>query len=298
MEDTIFPSKVLLFGEYSVIRGSKALAMPFGRFSGRWTREGKPSEEEKASLDSLKDQLMKLQAADQLKASLALEDFASDLDRGWYFQSTIPVGYGMGSSGALSAGMFARYHSGPFPPLPVLKEQLAQIESVFHGSSSGFDPLVSLVGKPLVVEAGSVEEVKLAGLPNYEFFLLNTGMGRSTAPLVRIFLGKCEDLDFDLMIENELGVLNNLAIGTLLNGEEANLAQLFKAISQFEWDHFQEMIPDAFKGVWKQGLISGGYQLKLCGAGGGGFLLGLTSDLEATKKDLEDFELIRLPLEQ
>jgi hypothetical protein len=32
MEDTIFPSKVLLFGEYSVIRGSKALAMPFGRF--------------------------------------------------------------------------------------------------------------------------------------------------------------------------------------------------------------------------------------------------------------------------
>jgi mevalonate kinase len=35
------------------------------------------------------------------------------------------------------------------------------------------------------------------------------------------------------------------------------------------------MIPQSFQDLWQQGLDEGHFALKLCGAGGGGFLLGM-----------------------
>jgi mevalonate kinase len=36
------------------------------------------------------------------------------------------------------------------------------------------------------------------------------------------------------------------------------------------------MIIPEFKSIWKQGIDSDAYYLKLCGAGGGGYLLGFS----------------------
>lgn len=44
------------------------------------------------------------------------------------------------------------------------------------------------------------------------------------------------------------------------------------------------MIPENFMPAWQWGLDSGIFQLKLCGSGGGGFLLGFTTDYQAAKK--------------
>jgi mevalonate kinase len=51
------------------------------------------------------------------------------------------------------------------------------------------------------------------------------------------------------------------------------------------------MIPRLFKKLWKKGLDTGDYYLKLCGAGGGGFILGFTQNYEATKEHLKDHKL-------
>jgi len=40
------------------------------------------------------------------------------------------------------------------------------------------------------------------------------------------------------------------------------------------------MIPAAFIDVWKAGLETDDYYLKLCGSGGGGFLLGFAENLD------------------
>ena len=37
---------------------------------------------------------------------------------------------------------------------------------------------------------------------------------------------------------------------------------------------FSQMIPKNFKRIWKEGFNTNKYYLKLCGAGGGGYLLG------------------------
>ncbi len=51
------------------------------------------------------------------------------------------------------------------------------------------------------------------------------------------------------------------------------------------------MIPDSFHQLWENGIETNDYYLKLCGSGGGGYILGFTKDYEKTKKLLEDYKL-------
>jgi len=135
--DRIFSSKLLLFGEYSVIIGRRALAIPLSSFRGMWKfGEGDPKE-----LFLFSEFLEKSGDFDFLD----VQSFKRDLEKGLFFDSDIPLGYGMGSSGALVAGVFFRYASKTEIEPARLKILLGKMENFFHGSSSGLDPLVSLL---------------------------------------------------------------------------------------------------------------------------------------------------------
>ena len=288
-----FPSKILLFGEYVIIRGARALAIPYHVFGGQWAFS--PSGAGDTGLAGFASYLEALHRKKQLLAPLDLDAFRSDLSRGLYFDSTIPVGYGLGSSGALVAALYHRYSPHREADPRLLRPMLAQIESFFHGSSSGADPLVCFLDAPLVLR--SSQEVEVVKIPeekeggNGAIFLIDTGISRETGPLVRIFLSKCEDLNFDVRVEEELGSLSNAAIQAFIQGDWNILLPIFTAISQFQWTYFQEMIPASFRPLWEASLHSTHYKLKICGAGGGGFLLGMTADLEATRQALSGYEL-------
>ncbi len=64
-----------------------------------------------------------------------------------------------------------------------------------------------------------------------------------------------------------------------------------KKISVFQFQHFLPMIPKLFQDIWLEGLETNQYFLKLCGAGGGGFILGFTHDFELTKKLISNHHL-------
>jgi mevalonate kinase len=49
------------------------------------------------------------------------------------------------------------------------------------------------------------------------------------------------------------------------------------------------MISPDFMEMWQYGLESDDFYLKLCGSGGGGFLLGMTHSLNRTKEALQHF---------
>jgi mevalonate kinase len=51
------------------------------------------------------------------------------------------------------------------------------------------------------------------------------------------------------------------------------------------------MIPNEFHILWKKGIETNAYYLKLCGSGGGGYMLGFTEDVDEAKKALKDYKL-------
>jgi len=51
------------------------------------------------------------------------------------------------------------------------------------------------------------------------------------------------------------------------------------------------MIPKTFHKLWEQGIATNDYYLKLCGSGGGGYILGFTKDYNKAKKVLKDYDL-------
>jgi mevalonate kinase len=92
---------------------------------------------------------------------------------------------------------------------------------------------------------------------------------------VNIYQQKIKDPEFKNSCANILSREVNFAIDDVLSGADSkNLFHHMWLISKFQWEYFQEMIPMQFKEIWEKGLDSGEYVLKLCGAGGGGFILG------------------------
>ena len=51
------------------------------------------------------------------------------------------------------------------------------------------------------------------------------------------------------------------------------------------------MIPKQFHSLWEKGLETNDYYLKLCGSGGGGYILGFTQDIQKARKALEGHHL-------
>ena len=51
------------------------------------------------------------------------------------------------------------------------------------------------------------------------------------------------------------------------------------------------MIPENFHKIWKKGIDTNDYFLKLCGSGGGGYILGFTKDIKKAEQSLKDFNL-------
>jgi len=290
-------SKLLLFGEFTIIKGSSGLAIPYERYSGQWVF----SEETNTSNTALNEwyHYLKTQKIPKdLPISLDLKQFKEDIDNGLTFQSNIPLGYGVGSSGALSVAFLDKYVTDfhiDKNDIFLLKTIFIWLEQFFHGGGSGVDPLICYYQKPLLIKPD--HKFELTTLPifptssNQACFLLNTNISRSTEPLVKGFHEMCANPTYELKCKEELGFFTNNAIAAFLNRKNQMLFEQMYLISRFQYEYFQKMIPNTFNPVWELGLLSNIYSLKLCGAGGGGFILGFTSDWKQTQELLTDYEL-------
>jgi mevalonate kinase len=282
-----YPSKIMLVGEYGVVVDGEALTIPFNRFSARVRKAtdipyGK-EEEADLSRKYLADLFGFISSipGNSFHASPDLELFSRYLDDYW-LETTIPTGYGLGSSGAVSAAIYDLF----FPDAGRLelheqKQDLASIESYFHGKSSGMDALTCHAGKPLYfLRNGKIRPVEFnpATIPGgYRFFLLDSGERFDTGPLVEYFLQQLNDPGFANSIRNEYLVLNQKLIEALLGTRKADPALLVRAISDFQFNHFRRMIPETALDLWIDGVVSNVYYLKLNGSGGG-YMLGITHE--------------------
>ncbi len=303
-----FHSKLLVFGEYSLLMQSRALTVPFRKYSAALRfPEGKRESgwvkgtESNQQLRLFHDFLEGLSPGLHGEMQLDLKTFSKEIEKGIFLDSDIPEGFGLGSSGALVAAVYARYSStrrGEKPPAPEylarLKRIFSEMESFFHGKSSGIDPMSSYFDQPLLQdEFGSIIPVQ-PGIRFDEhsgFFVVNTGKARKTAPLVRVFNEKVRVEAFRQMMQNDYIPANNACIEASLKGHPRELFQSMEKLSALQFSFFREMIPRGFEEIWEKGLESKTFLLKLCGAGGGGLLTGLSMNLPAAAALLKKHSL-------
>lgn len=300
MTNPLFYAKILLFGEYGIIEDSQGLTLPYSFYKGTLKFSDNQSDFEKKSNESLSkygQYLSELSLPEAFKINV--EAFKKDIEKGLFFDSNIPQGYGVGSSGALVAAIFEKYSFIKYNPEEISKNQLkdlkkvfGELESYFHGKSSGIDPLICYMNLPILIE--NKESVDKVSIPKEEagkgaIFLIDSGSVGETGPMVQIFFEKLKNEGFRKTLKEEFIKYNNACIDTFLNKEMTPFFKHLKDLSKWAYVHFKPMIPTNLYNAWKKGLDTNAYYLKLCGSGGGGYILGFAKDYEKADKMLEGF---------
>lgn len=301
-KESLFYSKILLFGEYGIIQDAMGLSIPYNFYKGKFHLPDDKYSESNEHLRTYFTYLSYLDVSGKAIAKLDLNRFKSDIRNGLAFDSSIPQGFGVGSSGALVAAIYNEYAFEKIDAeniskteLSNLKQIFGQMESHFHGKSSGLDPLICYLNLPVIIK--SKEDLDTVGLPTQKddsqgaIFLLNTNEPGETQPMVQIFMEKMKEHGFRKMFKTELKKYNDECISTFLKGDFVPLFKNLKKLSAILLQNFSPMIPDQFQSIWKKGIESGDYYLKLCGSGGGGYILGFTRDYEQAKLQLKDYQL-------
>ncbi|WKK66225.1 mevalonate kinase family protein [Lutimonas zeaxanthinifaciens] len=302
MKGPLFYAKILLFGEYGIIKDSKGLAIPYNSYQGALIISDDADEKAKDSNQKLREfyqYLLQLQDPD---IELRLEEFRNDIEKNMHFDSSIPQGYGVGSSGALVAAIYDKYADNKITVLEnltrdkllKLKSVFSKMESFFHGKSSGLDPLNSYLSLPILIN--SKDNLEATGIPSQKegkgaVFLLDSEMIGETQPMVNIFMNKMKNEGFRKMIDRDFARYTDDCIDDFLHGNVKSLFGNVKKLSKVVLKHFKPMIPDSFHQLWQTGIETNDYYLKLCGSGGGGYILGFTQDYEKAKKLLDSYKL-------
>ncbi len=254
-----YHSKILLFGEYLAIHQMDVLATPFMKFNGKWNFS--------SSIDERFFSIMAHFEKEELLFDVT--KMTSEVQAGLYFDSSIPNGYGCGSSGALVAAIYDRFFESKQNLHEILND-LKQMENYFHGSSSGIDPLVSLTNKSIYVENQSISSYSIATSLLKNFYLYDSEVSRETDVLVKAYKEKADKYP---SLQLELSELNKALIHILVDHTDSrNLKAYMKDLSRLQLEFFDFAIPVHIRNIWKKALDQNVY-FKLCGAGGGGYFM-------------------------
>ncbi|GCD78423.1 mevalonate kinase [Thermaurantimonas aggregans] len=301
----LYYAKILLFGEYGIISNSNALSIPFSSFYGSFGFITKGAEtpeqiESNRHLAEYAKYLQTLEINDEFFTKFDFERLNRHIIEGLYFNSSIPQGFGVGSSGALVAAVYDTYAINKIDPdttlsqenLPLLKKQLAIMESYFHGKSSGMDPLICYLKIPVLLSSSNnLNPIQLpeSGNSSAAIFLINSGVPGKTQSMVSIFMEKMKNEGFRRLLKNQFIKYNDACIDAFLKGEIKVFFKNLKKLSSWVLTHFTPMIPENLVELWEKGLATNEYYLKLCGSGGGGFVLGFAPDYEKAYKTLSPY---------
>lgn len=282
-----YSSKIILLGEYGVIHGGEILASPLSKYSAQWIQNN--------PIESIQKELFKIYnyLISKDNKTINLAHFKEAINNGFYLSSNIPSGYGLGSSGSISAAIYDAFAYLKATDLDEIKRDLIAIESCFHGVSSGIDPLVIYLNTSIHIDNGKIKVLDQSiDLRNY--FLIDTHVKRKTAPLVNQYLKRAKNPDYRAEIENYKS-LNRKAIEAQLTNDHSALAIILSEISRWQYQYLDFAILDQHQDLWQSTLDRSDISLKHCGAGGGGFIMGYSENIDAITSEFSGlYDFIRL----
>jgi mevalonate kinase len=92
---------------------------------------------------------------------------------------------------------------------------------------------------------------------------------------------KLKEEGFRKVMKDQFKKYNDACIQAFLQGDPGALFRNLKPLSSLALEHFDPMIPSGYHELWQKGIDTNAYYLKLCGSGGGGYILGFAPDFEA-----------------
>ncbi|MBR5912025.1 MAG: hypothetical protein IKZ55_08570 [Bacteroidales bacterium] len=294
MKDRYY-SKVILFGEYSMIFDSTALMVPLKKFSAQWRfathLEASGGTASNASLKRFADYLSTLEST---KDIIDIQRLQHDLNLGLFLSSDVPSGYGLGSSGTLVAAVYDGYAKQKTDDLLHLKTLFGQMESHFHGSSSGIDPLQCYLGKPFKITPEGVQILSDDFLKkDTHICLIDTKIKSNTKPLVEHFKQQRENPDFLNRFQAEYLPCVKTCIEAVISGDKELFFKSLKQLSQGQLQFLRPMITENTLDLFTTDF-GFNFGVKISGSGGGGYVLGFSDDMEKASDLLKDFEIIWL----
>lgn len=264
--------KILLFGEYALLEDGNALSLPYPALGGTLKTEAS-TQKQLESNGHIRAFTKHLEA--HYPNYFNMEALQKAVyENQLYFDSNIPLGYGVGSSGALVAAFLHAYGKNIPESLEEKKALFGAIESHFHGKSSGLDVLVCYENKAVRIEQSTLQiEHGINEVLFSSFELVDTKALGLTSSMIENF--KSQGSNFKEHFVSDYVTASNLALSCFLNGDAKGLFDATKRLSHFTFHEMPWTIPDSFKAQWRDSLTSEDTAFKLCGSGGGGFVLKL-----------------------
>ena len=288
-------SKVILFGEYSMIFDATALMIPLTKFSAQWRfashLDASGGAASNASIKRFADYLSTLDGVNDI---FDLQRLNHDLRYNLFLDSNVPSGYGLGSSGTLVAAVYDGYVKQKTNDLLQLKTLFGKMESYFHGSSSGIDPLQCYLGKPFKITPEGVQLLSDDFLKNdIHICLIDTKIKSNTKPLVDHFKQQRKNVEFLSSFQSEYVPCVTSCIDSMIQTDTNLFFNSLKQLTKSQTEFLRPMITDNTMDLFTSDFDFN-FGVKISGSGGGGYVLGFTDDVERASALLKDFEVIWL----
>ena len=103
--------------------------------------------------------------------------------------------------------------------------------------------------------------------------MFDTKIKAGTASLVDIFMKKIQDVEYRSKVQETLVPDNDQCIASFIKNDLTAIREGMKKISMFQLKYMNEAIPFSILDLWQEGLKTEDFFVKLCGSGGGGYLL-------------------------
>ena len=119
--------------------------------------------------------------------------------------------------------------------------------------------------------------------------MIDTRIKSPTAPLVEHFRELRNNKSYLEKFNNEYVPLISKCMSNLIDKDDMDFFNNLLSLSLLQTELLSHTIPADFRKYFLTDINKEGFQVKLCGAGGGGYLLGFAKDIEKTNEFWNNF---------